>query len=58
MHSDWPAWEKIAEVLLDYTHWLARLAPNQATVAHYDAVERQIERDRRRGTQRRSARRG
>lgn len=48
MHANPGAWPKTAEVLLDFTHWCGRRAPGPINVNAYDAVERQIERDRKR----------
>ena len=53
LHSKTTAWDKIAEVLIDYTHWCNRFTANPEDIENYDAVERQIKRDSRHGNMRR-----
>jgi hypothetical protein len=48
-HAEPEAWSKIAEVLIDFMSWRLHRSPS-VTVEEYDAVERQIARDRARGT--------
>jgi hypothetical protein len=57
MHADPVAWTKIAEVLLDYAHWLAGPGQGESLEA-YDGVGRMVARDAHRGSRRSSRRRG
>ena len=47
LHAGPSVWAKIGEILVDYTRWMARQR-GPADPERYDAVERQIERDRQR----------
>lgn len=52
-HGQPHAWEKMVEVMLDYTHWRLYHPAPQFTLEQYPVVERQVERDRKRGGKRR-----
>ena len=56
LHSKPTAWDKILEVLIDYTHWCHRFTENLEDIDQYDAVERQIKRDSQHKNKRRTIR--
>lgn len=57
IHADADVWHKVSEVLLDYLRWTSRVgSPETANPDDYPVVERQVERDRKRGGRRGSKR--
>jgi hypothetical protein len=56
MHAKTIAWEKILEVLTDYVYWCSKENHRIEAIEKYDAVGRQITRDKRHGHHRRSTR--